>query len=44
VPGRYVMWVRDPATSRLGERTVVKVGEGKKELILDLPVPVAAQR
>ena len=21
VPGRYVMWVRDPATSRLGERT-----------------------
>jgi hypothetical protein len=44
VPGRYVMWVRDPATSRLGERTVVKVGEGKKELILDLPVPVAAQK
>jgi hypothetical protein len=44
VPGRYVMWVRDPATSRLGERTVVKVGEGKKELILDLPVPIAAQR
>jgi hypothetical protein len=38
------MWVRDPATSRLGERTVVKVGEGKKELILDLPVPVAAQK
>jgi hypothetical protein len=44
VPGRYVMWVRDPATARLGERTVVKVGEGKKELILDLPVPIAAQR
>ncbi len=41
VPGRYVMWVRDPATARLGERTVVKVGEGKKELLLDLPVPVA---
>lgn len=39
VPGRYVMWVRDPATARLGERTVVKVGEGKKELLLDLPVP-----
>ena len=27
VPGRYVMWVRDPATAQLGERTVVKVGE-----------------
>ena len=44
VPGRYVMWVRDPATARLGERTVVKVGEGKKELLLDLPVPAAQQR
>jgi hypothetical protein len=41
VPGRYVMWVRDPATARLGERTVVKVGEGKKELLLDLPVPLS---
>ena len=39
VPGRYVMWVRDPSTSTVGERTVVKVGEGKKELILELPVP-----
>jgi len=39
VPGRYVMWVRDPMTARLGERTVVKVGEGKKDLIIDLPVP-----
>jgi uncharacterized protein len=39
VPGRYVMWVRDPATARLGERTVVKVGEGRKEMLLDLPVP-----
>lgn len=44
VPGRYVMWVRDPATSRVGERTVVKVGDGKKELLLDLPVPAAPQR
>ena len=39
VPGRYVMWVRDPATARLGERTVVKVGEGRTELLLDLSVP-----
>ena len=40
VPGRYLMWVRNPATSKVGERTVVKVGEGRKELIVDLPVPV----
>ena len=39
VPGRYVMWVRDPATARLGERTVVKVGEGRMQLLLDLSVP-----
>jgi hypothetical protein len=44
VPGRYVMWVRDPATARLGERTVVKVGEGKTELLLDLPVPATQPR
>jgi hypothetical protein len=44
VPGRYVMWVRDPVTARLGERTVVKVGEGKTELLLDLPVPAALPR
>jgi hypothetical protein len=44
VPGRYVMWVRDPATSRVGERTIVKVGEGRTELLLDLPVPPALQR
>jgi hypothetical protein len=41
VPGRYVMWVRDPASARLGERTVVKVGEGKKEILVDLPIPAA---
>jgi hypothetical protein len=35
------MWARDPVSSRVGERTVVKVGEGKKELVLDLPVPAA---
>jgi hypothetical protein len=44
VPGRYVMWVRDPTTARLGERTVVRVGEGKKELLLDLPVSAALPR
>lgn len=41
VPGRYLMWVRNPDTNAVGERTVVKVGEGRKELIVDLPVPAA---
>ena len=44
VPGRYVMWARDPVSTRVGERTVVKVGEGRKELVLDLPVPAAPTR
>ena len=43
VPGRYLMWVRNPATSKIGERTVVKVGEGRKELVVDLPVPAEAK-
>lgn len=41
VPGRYLMWVRNPSTGMIGERTVVKVGEGRKELVVDLPVPAA---
>ena len=44
VPGRYVMWVRDPVTARLGERTLVRVGAGMKELLLDLPVPPVLPR
>ena len=44
VPGRYVMWSRDPATNQVSERTVVKVGEGRMELLLDLPVTVGASR
>jgi hypothetical protein len=39
VPGRYVVWARDPVTTRTSERVVIKVGEGRKELPLDLPVP-----
>ena len=39
VPGRYVMWVRQPGTTKTGDRVVVRVGEGRKELLLDLPVP-----
>jgi hypothetical protein len=44
VPGRYIMWVRDPSTARLGERTTIKVGDGRKELLVELPVPTAAGR
>ena len=43
VPGRYVMWARDPATNQVSERTVVKVGEGRGELTLDLVLPAAAR-
>jgi ankyrin repeat protein len=43
VPGRYLMWVRNPASAKVGERTVVKVGEGRKELLVDLPVPAEAK-
>jgi hypothetical protein len=39
VPGRYLMWLRNPATGIVGERTVVKVGEGRQELVVDLAVP-----
>ncbi len=44
VPGRYVMWVRDAASAKTGDKVVVKVGEGKQELVLDLPVPAGASR
>jgi hypothetical protein len=44
VPGRYVMWLRNPNTNKIGERTIVKVGEGRKELLLELPVPADASR
>ena len=44
VPGRYVMWAKDPSSERAGEKAVVKVGEGKKELLLDLPVPAGVSR
>jgi len=44
VPGRYVMWLRNPNTNAVGERTIVKVGECRKELLLELPVPADANR
>ena len=30
VPGRYVMWVRDPASARVGERTVSRSARGRR--------------
>ena len=39
VPGRYLVWVREPTSGVVSPRTIVKVGEGRKELDVDLPVP-----
>lgn len=44
VPGRYLMWLRNPGTGAVGERTVVKIGEGRQELMIDLPVPGGASK
>jgi hypothetical protein len=44
VPGLYVMWARDPSSDRTGEKTVVKIGEGRPALDLDLPVPSSPPR
>lgn len=41
VPGRYVMWSRDPTSGRLSERTIIKVGEGRQDLTIDLAVPAS---
>ena len=38
------MWVRDTNSDRTSDKTTVKVGEGKKELLLDLSLPVGSQR
>jgi hypothetical protein len=39
VPGRYVIWAEDSTGTRRGDRVVVRVGDGRKELMVDLPVP-----
>jgi hypothetical protein len=44
VPGRYVIWLRDPTTDLSGEPTAVKVGEGRKELRLDVLAPTPPVR
>ena len=43
VPGRYVVWGRDSA-NHTTERVTVKVGEGRKELPLELLVPSGVAR
>ncbi len=43
VPGRYVVWGRD-GSNRTTERVTIKVGEGKKELPLELLVPSGTAR
>lgn len=39
VPGRYVMWARNPFDGQTGERQVFKVGDGRTDLAIELPVP-----
>jgi len=39
VPGRYLLWARDPARGRVSERQVLVVGDGRDALDIDLPVP-----
>jgi hypothetical protein len=41
VPGRYVMWSGDPVSGRLSEKAVIKVGEGRQDLTIDLAVPTS---
>lgn len=38
VPGRYLLWARDPVHGRVSDRLVVVVG-GRPSLTVDLPVP-----
>lgn len=41
VPGRYVIWARNPFNGQSGDRQVFKVGEGRTDLTIELPVPAA---
>jgi len=41
VPGRYVLWARNPFTGQTGERLTVSVGGGRTALAIELPVPTA---
>lgn len=39
VPGRYLLWARDPVSGGLSERQVLVVGDGRAAVDIDLPVP-----
>jgi len=39
VPGRYVIWARNPFNGQSGDRQVFKVGGGRTDLTIELPVP-----
>jgi len=39
VPGRYLLWARDPVRGLVSERQVLVVGEGRDAVDIDLPVP-----
>lgn len=41
VPGRYVIWARNPFNGQSGDRQVFKVGGGRTDLTIELPVPPA---
>ena len=38
VPGRYLLWAKDPESDAVSERTTVRVG-GTKDMTIDLAVP-----
>lgn len=44
VPGRYLIWVGDPAADATGDPLPIKVGEGRRELHLDLLAPPSSAR
>jgi hypothetical protein len=39
VPGRYLIWLKDAERGVVGEPTPIKVGEGRRQLDLDLLAP-----
>lgn len=43
-PGRYWIWARRPGTPDLGERVLLRVGGGRSEVEVDLPLPVDGVR
>ncbi|MBM3801555.1 MAG: hypothetical protein FJW26_04490 [Acidimicrobiia bacterium] len=38
-PGRYLMWTREPQSQMMGARSMVRIGDGRKTVEWELPVP-----